>query len=304
MSSQNTNKKYLICYPAGGINDMFRYHIIHCWMYCKRYNRTLIIDTRNSWLKEDIRKYVFFNSDIVFNGDIDNLLSHLIESNNVFYPLSLDEHISRYKKNVQLQEGQEENLYTNILESDHDEDVLIFYRTRLTKNIRCKDMKDELLKCLLKPIITDVFHERYNAIEKPYISIHVRNTDRVSDVDSFVETNLNEFQGKNIFLATDDSEAITKFKNSFENRVFTFSDIPIILPDKSGRRRGIHYNHKQIEPQKFNVDCIVDFLLLTKGEKIFRSEQKSGYGSSAQFIKENQKILQSALFGYDSINDV
>ena len=113
MSAQHTHNKYLICYPAGGINDMFRYHIIPCWIYCKRYNRTLVIDTRNSWLKEDIRKYVFFNSDIVFNGDIDVLLSHLKEDNNLFYPLPLDEHISRYKKNLQLQQSFN-GIYNNV----------------------------------------------------------------------------------------------------------------------------------------------------------------------------------------------
>jgi len=298
MSALVTNK-YLICYPAGGINDMFRYHIIPCWIYCKRYNRTLIIDTRNSWLKEDIRNYIFFKCNTVFDGDIDNLISNLTQTQNkiVFYPLPLDEHNKLYKKNTQLQET-EENLYTNILDADHEENVLIFYRTKSTKNIKCKDMKDELRSCLVKPVITDVYHDRYDSISKPYISVHVRNTDRVSDVDSFIETNLNEFQEKNIFLATDDAEAITKFKSRFADKVYTFSDIPIVVPDKIGKRHGIHYNHKKIDSQTFNIDCIVDFLLLTKGEKIFRSEEKSGYGSSAKFIQENKDILECALFGY------
>ena len=41
------NKKYILCRPVGGLNDIFC-QIEKCWQYAEKYNRILIVDTDKS----------------------------------------------------------------------------------------------------------------------------------------------------------------------------------------------------------------------------------------------------------------
>ena len=69
---------YLLCRPRGGLNDTLCM-IEMCWRYAEKFDRQLIIDTKNSALFEDFDKYFrFIDKTVAVTGSIsDALLQHL-----------------------------------------------------------------------------------------------------------------------------------------------------------------------------------------------------------------------------------
>ena len=77
MKSVLAPKKYLICIPQDGLNDMLN-RIWHCYQYALRFKRILVVDTRKSpGFKDDISNYLKFKSSIFYKGNLDTLYDAL-----------------------------------------------------------------------------------------------------------------------------------------------------------------------------------------------------------------------------------
>ena len=173
-------KRYLICFPRGGINDMLS-RISDCYNYCLKYNRILVIDSSTDWFKEDIRDYILYDSPIIYKGHLNKLYDKL--NKEITYPPEFKGLLNtplKFKYSHEIYYTYNNNIIDSDISCDYSEIVKIYVACGTGRPI-------DLLKiCSFKPLILDVFRERYNKLPKDYISVHIRNTDLKSNVDEFL----------------------------------------------------------------------------------------------------------------------
>jgi hypothetical protein len=274
------NKKYLVCYLQAGLGDMLN-EIETCYDYCIEYNRILVLDSRYNWFKDDIRKYIQFNHGIIYKGELDTLYNILNTKST--YPNEL----SGCLKSIQF------SVYPDYLSIDHNKLKLYTNRSEFVQiysMCRVNSTQFKILdNCSFTPLVLNVFRERYNKLPKDYLAVHIRNTDKKSNVDDFLDKYANELQGMPIFLATDHAPSIQKFKDLFGSNLYSFANIP------DNNSKPIHYDHSNIHTQEFNIDCIVDLLLLAGGSKLYClnviGNYPSGYGRLAKTLHENKSLF-------------
>jgi len=265
-------KKYLICLPQGGFNDMLN-RIYFSYQYALRNKRILVIDTRRCDFRDDIRKYIIFNliKGSYYTGSFDELYKNL--QNKSIYPEEFT------GKNINSIDIKSESLYFNPTK-------LYFQQVLITCGYGGGIEADSLLKsCRFTEKIINEYRRRKEILPSLYISIHIRNTDYTSDIPKFLEEiNVNE---SDIFLASDNADTIEIFKEKYGSRLYSFSNIP-----KGSYGQNIHIDLKtSSNAENINIDCIVDLLLLASGSKILYSLNKSGYTKLALSIHKQPDLL-------------
>ena len=69
--------KYFICIPRGGISDILNV-INFCLEYSIKYNRILIIHpNKDSWIQDELIKYIQFDHPSIYNGNVQKKLKEL-----------------------------------------------------------------------------------------------------------------------------------------------------------------------------------------------------------------------------------
>lgn len=280
--------KYLICFPQGGFNDMCQAMWIS-YSYCKKYNRTLIIDTRNTiTFKDDIRNYFKFNDDIVYKEDIDILFEQLMNDKTItFFPSGI---VRNNKYNIKTISDISRNIvwkkklfYDNIpftfnRHKEYIEDVIFMSivngGTFIFNLLDIISLSDELKSKILLNL---------NKLPLNYIGIHIRNTDYSSNLGEFFNKYKHVLYNDNVFLGTDSASTIDFFKGKIL-KLFHFSNIPKIKLQKG---KGFHHDNKVISPKELIEDCISDFFILCLSKKYFYSCEQSGYSKNIEYIRLN-----------------
>jgi hypothetical protein len=137
-----------------------------------------------------------------------------------------------------------------------------------------------------KHIVTFIYSQRLNMLPFNFTGVHIRNTDRSTDVQLFLETHKNLSENSS-FLATDDVNTVKLFDEVFQQKVFHLS----IIPNSTHSKKAIHYSHGNFDQETFIVDCITDILLLSSGVELYTPCIKSGYGKLAQYLFRNKDLL-------------
>lgn len=280
------SEKFLIYFQVAGLNDTLC-QINRCLKYCKQYTRKLIIDTENGLMKEPIQKYINFDDSIVVKCcDINLWLKD--HSDNTIYPQFLSKVICEPDKWTDMCLKLNANNNGNIeLDRDYSEQIIVVAKWGGGDGI-------ELLKnCSMQISIIEEFNNRYNKIPKPYIGVHIRNTDKKSNVQEFLNKYGEYLKDKQVFLATDNYELINTFKSLFNNNLHSFSKIPKIYS------RGIHYHNNLQNKEQNNIDMFVDLLLLAASNEFLWSNvlnhYQSGYTLLALDIHKNRSVLDKLL---------
>jgi hypothetical protein len=227
--------------------------------YAKKYNRKLIIDTtKKGWFKMNIFDFINITEPTILNEPV-----HFVnESLKVYDP----------KVNMPLNK-------------DYDDEIIYNYTAMHPQNFKVFNY------ITIKEVISDTFNKRLNLLPKSYVGLHIRNTDKKSDYRLFIEKNTAELENKSIFLATDNIDVITYIKGLYGLNVFNFSNIP----DNTGKKNGIHYNHIGISQHDFIIDCFVDMLLLASSSSFYFSCVSSSYSKMAKYLFDNKQILDKIL---------
>lgn len=284
--------KYMYVFPEGGFNNICQI-IWKCYEYSLKYNRTLVIDTRYiCTFRDDIRKYLIFTLPNVFDGDIDILFNSL-KNTSTFYPKELKDVFTDDKINYktivsQFKFTKKGYLYNDInltinLNKDYEEDI-IFYAQCKGGNGILNIFKNVKLYNKLK----DVIKNRISKLPKDYVSIHIRNTDRVSNMKEFIKNNHSNFVGRNLFVASDNLNSIKQMKTLYKN-VYSFSNIPDI------GNKAIHANNWNLNKEEFIIDCIADIFLLCYGKEYYFSCIESGYSKNIILLRDNIDILNNLI---------
>lgn len=265
-------KKYLICVPQDGLNDMLN-RIWYCYQYALRFKRILVVDTRKSpGFKDDISKYLTFKKSIFYKGNLDTLYDTIYGKS--IYPHEL---ASVNLKN--LEENPESYLKFNPTKQ-YFETVLVCYPRG-----GGMDAIFLLRECSLADQVLQKYNERRSVLPLSYTSLHIRNTDYTSDVSSFL--NKIKPSSEAIFVASDNVSTIELCKTTLGQRVYSFSSIP-----KGNEGQNIHIDLRtERNNEQLNIDSIVDLLLLANGSELHVSLEKSGYSQLALLLYKNKNDL-------------
>lgn len=276
--------KYIICYPSDGINDILC-TINRCFLYAIKHDRTLIIDTtKMGWFKHNIHDYIRFNHDKIYVGNTHMILEQLKDL--PIYPGMMKNRLIRPSWNA-FGKFNINRIYS--------EDVVV----SLTLG---GGLCTEILQYItFKPNILNIYKNRLQQLPKDFIGIHIRNTDKKSNIPAFIKEHKNIFIQENcdtpqptaLFIASDDRILLDNLYNNYKN-VYRFSDIPILRKNEINIH---HYNHT-VEHTTFIIDCFVDLLLLASGKgyiyscKYGQNKRGSGFSRLAEILFKDKKTLQ------------
>jgi hypothetical protein len=246
--------------------------------YSIQYNRILIIDCRTSLhFNDSFHNYFLTKCENVYKDNLDVLYDKI-------------QYFSFFPENIK-NNFRQLSAFTFIevidFNKDYIEDVLVYTSNRIVEN----KIIDFFNLFTLHNDILKILNERRIKIPKKYISVHVRNTDYKSNVELFLNKNDDFLKNNNIFISSDDINTINIFKEKYNN-VYNFSNII----DIKNKGQGLHFLKRNEEDHKlFNIDTIVDFLLLANGDEFIFSCKHSGFSKSAFVLFDNKKILQKIL---------
>lgn len=281
--------KYLLCRPFGGLNDSLC-QIMNCYNYCYKYDRCLLIDTKyNNFMNSSFSDYFTFTDNIkipiIYNYDE---IYNLVNNNNFStFPTFLKDKLFSYKwrwckGNYALGHVIDEDLYINAeLNKIYDEDIILYNRDGGGIS------SFELLKLIkINKYIIDEFKLRYEKIPKPYISIHIRNTDYKLDYEKFYNDNKLIIDNNTIFLATD-SNLTLDFFNKLNIKIFSFIKV---LNDKNIPLHHLHDNSKQLM-----IDTLCDLVMLALGDKFILPPNCYGFTNLAKQLFNNKDVVNKLI---------
>jgi len=254
-----------------------------------------MIDTQyNSFFEMSFDIFFTFidnNVNIVYNSDE---IRKIIESNDYsVYPNDLKNVLYEYNAEWSNQNGNFGIYYNNINNISLNLNFNVDYIEDLIVHNSCGGGYDadkflSLLK--INDWLVDIINQRFNLIEKPYISIHIRNTDYKTDYKTFYNNNIEEINGSNIFLATDSKETLDYFKIMKQNdKLFTFIEC---LNNYNG---PIHSPWVKNDKKQAMIDTICDLILLALSDKLLHTPTFHGFTYLAIKLHENKKIIDNLL---------
>lgn len=283
-----TPARYLLCRPAGGLNDMLC-QIGKCANYAEKHGRTLVIHTEPVGFGESLERYfVPLSRGIVFATP--HLLADL--ENLAVYPSVLAGQINGYQSQYS---GEHRNY---VLAGTRDRISFDFsrdYAEPLLVHHACGGgllSLDYLGRFKLSPETVDKFYARIEVVGRHYVGVHVRHTDYRTDYVKFFNVIADKIRQETIVVCTDNREVVEHAKAFFGPRVHSFAD----LPDMGGQ--PLHYGN-QLDRQTINTDSILDLITLARARKLFVTPVSkghfSGYSSLALALNRNQALVDQLL---------
>lgn len=282
--------RYLFCFPREGFNDICNVIWI-CYNYCKKYDRILVIDTRNiNTMKDDIRKYIIFKDNkTVYGGNIDELYESLKKSDRTFLPDIRHipyENIYDAIDPKHMRKCFSANPYFLSINRNYDEDILFYSRAGSGNGIVNMLKEVDLNKELREYIIT-----KRKMLPKEYISLHVRNTDYKTNISYYLNKNEEKFLGKDIFLGSDNRNSVDEITDFFEkkSRIYFFSNIPY------NDNKPLHNTYDFKDRKEYIYDIITDIFLLSLGNEFYYTCELSWFSKNIVEIRKNINIIEDLL---------
>lgn len=296
---QKTVLKYLyLTIPFEGLASIFS--ILYCAIeFCKKTNRTLIFNgdetcynhtevegQRKKQSGLNLVKFFDINYDILFDSD---KINDFIKSKKKLsiYPESFDiENINyTWSKEYQCVIGtcnDRKHHFTKKFDDykNLEEDILIFAGGGGAGNA-IKFMNEYFT---ISEYMKNYFETIYTKINKSYLSIQVRNTDRFSDYEKLYIENKDLIHNyNNILLATDDYRVLKYFKQ-FDLNIYNFTNF------STTSLKNLSSLHKGDMDSKLKIkSTLLDLYLMSKSDRII-SNSVGGYIILANKL-HNQKYL-------------
>jgi hypothetical protein len=276
---------YLLCIPMGGLNDMCNV-IYKCLLYSRKFNRILVIDTRNSThFKDSIHKYIEIDDPNIYKDTIETWYSSI--GSKTVYP----EYIKSIIHNIKPKWLRPQTFYHEIigplhfnLNNNYPQDILVY--------VRCgggDDLHKFVSQYKLKDIVKNTFIERRALLPVSYVGVHIRHSDISSDIPTFMKKHTDVFLKNPIFIASDNADIIKLFRETYKE-VYSFSEIGDFkaLGVKSIQK----IDRSDIEHENYNIDTLVDLLLLGSSD-IYLYSRGSGFSMAAKALFDNKAIINN-----------
>jgi len=265
--------KYLYLIALGGLNDIFC-RIQKYMKYCKENNRLLFIDTRYSTYKYNIFRFLIIKDSIVIqninyfrNINIDELSFYPSEVKNIFDDIINKKFIKQKNNNLIFKQEKVNEDVIVCCEAGGGNSFDFFY-----KNISIKNKIKEYIK------------EKAKLINVPYIAIHIRNTDIVTDYKKIYLNNKNLIHKYSlVYVATDNKNVISYFKNKNLN-VKNFTQFPKL------KHKNLHSSSLSCETKFKNL--FTDMYIILNADKVILQSN----GGFSDLLKECYKRKNNILY--------
>lgn len=275
-------EKYLICRPEGGLTDMLS-QLGLCFHYALRHGRVLVIDTENS---------VTFALPFGEYFSVEHPSLQVMTNPREFIQTAIARDLSVHPGHARLDpRGHEQPRHWRNLNfclagvpltfdfsRDHDAAVLIHQQCGRTS------FDWEFLGCLrLSPRLRRLVERRWVGLPKPYIGIHVRNTDIKSDAGKVLPLVRRYLGG--VFLATD-SVAVQRSVRKAAGRRIATTGIPNF--------KGVGLHRKEVSAKmkfRINTMAVADLVLLALSKRVYVATEASGYSLLARELNRNRLVL-------------
>ena len=256
------NRKYVLFLPMGGFNDSLT-NIKRTLDYCKRFNRILLLNTKNFFYKIDFSDFFDLNDKVIIYNY--NKIKKIINNNLSLYPKNLNYKLSnimdntvifKYSRYAYTSNGVSLALPNKIVA----EDVIL--------HVRCGGGSEgyQLFhKLLLKDHIINICKSKLSLINQhPYLCIHVRHTDLTCNYKKLYEDNKAVIHSYNaVYIATDNKLVVDYFKSKNLN-VFSFTTFPEDAKNLHGSNIPGNIKIK---------DLLVDIFIATNSNKILSNSE-------------------------------
>jgi len=282
-------KKYVLCCPEGGLNDMLC-RISICYRYCLATGRILLIDTRKVGFREVLEHYLVSASDrvriVVTQEDIPQTI--------YYYP-RIGRHIQDYSAGY-TEAGYKDTASGILLkfdfDKDYDEEILLYHDCG--GGIGSHEVFDYLR---FSPQILQKIATYSSKIPRPYTAIHLRGTDGFeTDYDDLFRY-VAEISCTNLFVASESKYVLNEghrrlgMHNIYTFRDFTRADFPVHMYN---RDIPLTHDRSTINAQTFiDLGALAlsdNFLAL---EKFYSKRWISGYNKLAYFLHLNRARILS-----------
>lgn len=282
--------RILVCRPEGGLNDMFC-QIQKCIWYCKKFGRSLVLDTQRTRIFCDEWEHYFCFQQTTLDSytdafEINDLISR-IRPIDVMFPEIFE---SLMTGRVDFSDALNFHWHGRRLSfdfsMDHAEKALFHHQ--------CGGGSYShgfLSQICLQPTLVKRLERKLSKLPLFYDGIHCRNTD--------LKSNLKDFKlptrKRGVFLATDSYSAQKHFSGMLGNAYLYLSDSELDgdLP--------LHEQNRPHEQKRlFNENAICDLLALGLSIDLYATNPTSGYSSLATFLNRNPLVILKMLSGNGS----
>jgi len=294
--------KYILCRPCGGLNDVLT-QIEKCWRYAEKFNRTLIIDTRNSEsFKSNFDAFFKVNENysaiINVNEKTISALDRM-DAIPVIIKNQLDNYIGEWdpELNVVVKLGTREVLSFNFNE-DYKQPLLVHHDFGGRDN-RKMISQDCLRRLKVTPNFGKSLLSRLQSIQDlSYMAIHIRHTDYQTDYQKFFSEIHSECIGENLLICTDNHRLFIEAQKFFkESNVFNLGK----MTDTKETPRHL-FDTSQAEKYTITVESMADLIALSQAKKLFITkliegglEGYSGFSLLAKKLSENPSVINKLL---------
>ncbi len=272
--------KYVLCRPEGGINDMLC-QIGICIRYCLKFDRVLVIDSANTNVfAEPFGRY--------FTIHYPRL--KLEPDPEAFLKLAEVKRLTLFPDTAKLRHDgwpfpppdkkyrTSEYMVCRESKANHEADVIVHHfpgggrpDPKLLRSIR------------LTADYARTIALRWRSMPKPYVGVHVRNTDYKSDPEVIAPI-IRRYQHP-VYLATDSADAQRLVKAMGHQKVWTSP-----IPDFGGN--AIHKTPVSVEEKsRLNRLALEDLIMLGLAEKVYVSNPHSGFSDLAKSLNAKQSMV-------------
>ncbi|HSI08673.1 MAG TPA: hypothetical protein VK985_08775 [Rariglobus sp.] len=271
--------KYLLCRPESGINDMLC-QIGLCVRYCLKFDRILVIDTANTIVFSEPfdRYFTLHHPRLKYEPDPKAFLEMAAARQLTLFPSTAKLRHGGGWSLSGIQDVRHWDVLQFDLDKNYEEDVLVHHKSGGGRPL------PELL-CALR-LSADFAHTvaaRWHSMRKPYIGVHIRNTDYKSD-PAVVAPILARYRGP-VYLATDSAEAQRQVWAMGHKEVRTSP-----IPDFGGA--PIHRAQvSREEKSRLNHLALEDLIMLALAETVHASNPRSGFSDLAKNLNRNQHMV-------------
>lgn len=260
--------KIVLCRPHGGLNDTLC-QIQHCFAYCRKFNRRLILDTSRSGLHDNFLRYFEFTDSSVRVDDWQAFKAESDTSSATVLPNISPDLLDTYE--VELGEC---GVYFDIdtmtplsfdRAKDHPQDILIHEACGGGINSYW------LLKYLTPTdFLISELRNRLSHLPSPYIGIHIRNTDLETDHIKLLNDLDYAISGQGVLFCTDSGKLQADLKAG-DGHTASAHFVAELDPISSDPLHGVESTNTDS-----NLAMFADLVALSQSRKLFFSFTKEG----------------------------
>jgi len=259
--------KYLLCIPHGGLNDMLC-QIEMCLKYCKRHDRTLVLDTSFSGLRDDFLKYFTFHDNCKVKVEAWDNIRDTMEGKSTF-PEGLQSNLGNYvatnRKGFFYVHPESGQTLTFDFSKPYDQDVLVHESLGgginsywLLQYLIPTDWLQEKLKSKLGDLPGD------------FVAVHIRNTDLATDYRAFMASIDWALKNQAFLLCTDSGVVQNEILNDprYAGRALVLSSL-----DPLSQKR---LHDEDTTDESANITLFSDFVAMSLAKNVYFTFTQEG----------------------------